>query len=81
VPKSRGRKKPAYIQPPAPSAPKGNPEWWVPVMVGLMVGGLAWVVVTYLMQSAYPIPGIGGWNLAIGFGLILAGFGMTMRWQ
>jgi hypothetical protein len=50
-------------------------------MLGLMVAGLLWVVVTYISQSAYPIPGIGSWNLAVGFALILAGFGMTMRWQ
>ena len=50
-------------------------------MLGLMIAGLLWVVVTYIAQSAYPIPGLGSWNLAVGFTLILVGFGMTMRWQ
>lgn len=81
MPESRGRKKPAYTPPPQPSAPKPNPRWWVPTMLGLMLVGLVWVVVTYIAQSAYPIPGIGSWNLAIGFGLVLAGFAMTMRWR
>lgn len=81
MPKSRVRKKARYVPPAAPSAPKPNPTWWAPVMVGLMVAGLAWVVVTYIAQTAWPIPGIGSWNLAIGFGMILAGFGMTMRWR
>jgi hypothetical protein len=50
-------------------------------MLTLMIVGLAWIVVTYMMQSQYPIPGIGQWNLAIGFVLILAGFGLTTRWH
>jgi len=58
-----------------------NPTWLVPVMLTLMVVGLAWIVVTYMMQSQYPIPGIGQWNLAIGFVLILAGFSLTTRWH
>jgi len=82
VPESRNRrKKPAYVPPPRDAAPKANPRWWVPTMLTLMVVGLAWVVVTYISQSQYPIPGIGSWNLAIGFGLILGGFGMTMNWR
>ncbi len=36
-------------------------------MIGLMVLGLLWIVATYLLSAAYPIPGIGQWNLAIGF--------------
>jgi len=58
-----------------------NPTWLVPVMLTLMVVGLAWIVVTYMMRSQYPIPGIGQWNLAIGFVLILAGFSLTTRWH
>lgn len=86
MPESRRRKKaPAVPKPQGTKAQgaraAGNPTWWAPVMLGLMVAGLLWVVVTYISQSAYPIPGIGSWNLAVGFALILAGFGMTMRWQ
>jgi len=50
-------------------------------MIGLMVSGLLWVVVTYISQTRYPIPGIENWNLAVGFVLILAGFGLTTRWH
>lgn len=82
MPESRRRKK-AFVVPAdgKPGARPGNPAWWVPVMLGLMLLGLVWVVVTYIAQSALPVPGIGSWNLAIGFALILAGFAMTMRWQ
>ena len=81
MPESRNRKKVAYTPPPASAAPKPNPSWWAPVMVGLMVLGLAWVVVTYLVGASYPIPGIGNWNIAIGFVIMLSGFAMTMRWR
>jgi hypothetical protein len=50
-------------------------------MVGLLILGLAWVVVYYLSQSKYPIPDIGNWNLAAGFGVLLSGFIMLTRWR
>jgi hypothetical protein len=50
-------------------------------MLSLMVVGLAWVVTTYIAQGDYPIPGIRNWNLAIGFVLMIGGFGMTTRWR
>lgn len=82
MPESRPRKKPAYTPPPAKaSGPKTNPRWLVPVMLGLMVLGLVWIVVTYISSSQYPIPGISQWNLAIGFAFVIAGFGLTTRWH
>ncbi|NCT91448.1 cell division protein CrgA [Cellulomonas sp. APG4] len=81
MPESRSRKKPAYTPPPEAKAEKGNPPWLVPTMVGLMLLGLAWVVVTYITQTAWPIPNIGNYNLLIGFALIIAGFGLTTRWR
>ncbi|NYJ76366.1 cell division protein CrgA [Allobranchiibius huperziae] len=59
-----------------------NPVWWVPLMVGFMVLGLLWLVVTYLAQGDYPAPKVGTvWNLGIGFVLVMAGFLMTTRWK
>jgi len=81
VPESRSRKKPAYTPPPASGAPKPNAPWFVPTMLGLMVLGLFWIVVTYWTGTDWPIPGIGNANLLIGFGLILGGFGLTTRWR
>ena len=82
MPESRVRKKSAYT-PPAPKAgpPKPNPRWFAPLMVGLLLVGLAWIVTFYISQTAYPIPKIADWNLVIGFGLLLTGFGMTTRWR
>lgn len=82
MPESRKRKKTE----PAPharteAAPTPSPKWWAPTMSTFMVVGLVWVVATYLFRGAFPIPGIGNWNLGIGFSLIMVGFLMTMRWR
>lgn len=84
MPESSRRKKsasqptttPAVAGPPAP-----NPRWYAPLMVGLMVLGLIWIVVFYITQQGYPVPGIGLWNLGIGFAIAMAGFLMTTRWR
>jgi hypothetical protein len=81
VPESRSRKKPAYVAPVQAGAPKVNPRWLVPLMITLMVVGLLWIVATYLLNAEYPVPGIGQWNLLIGFVLIIAGFTLTTRWH
>lgn len=66
---------------PDPLAPKGNPSWYVPVMLGLMIIGLLWVVVHYLTQGEFPVKAWGNWNLVAGFGFIIAGFLMTTNWR
>lgn len=66
-------------QTPGDAAP--NPVWFKPIMLGLMVLGLIWVIVFYLSGQALPIPGIQGWNLVIGFGIAFIGFLMTTRWR
>ena len=82
MPESKGRAKPAYTPPARPSKAKvGNPVWFVPVMLGLMVVGLLWIVVFYITSEQYPVDALGRWNLGIGFGLMLVGFGMTTRWR
>lgn len=64
---------------PADQAP--NPVWFKPIMLGLMLLGLVWVLVFYLSGTLYPIPDIGAWNLVIGFAIAFAGFLMTTRWR
>ena len=82
MPESKGRAKPAYTPPPQRHSKKtlSNPPWFVPLMLGLMVVGLIGVVAFYVSNNgSYPIPGIGYWNLGIGFGLMITGFMMTTR--
>jgi Uncharacterised protein family (UPF0233). len=81
VPESKSRKKAAYTPPQESTAVKPNPKWFLPTMISLLVAGLVWIVATYVLQGQYPIPGIGNWNLGIGFVLVLAGFGMMTRWR
>jgi VIT1/CCC1 family predicted Fe2+/Mn2+ transporter len=82
VPKSKTRQKSHYTAPQAKSAGPGViPPWFVPVLVASLVIGLVWIVVTYLTGFDFPIPGIRGWNLAIGFGFALFGLGMATRWK
>ncbi|GAB7192031.1 hypothetical protein NUM3379_27400 [Kineococcus sp. NUM-3379] len=64
-----------------PVIARPTPRWYVVTMVGLMILGLIWIVVFYISQTRYPVPGWGNWNLVAGFGLVLVGFAMTTRWR
>jgi hypothetical protein len=62
-------------------APKESPKWLAPTMIGLFIIGLLWIVVFYISQTEYPIPGIHAWNMVIGFVFIGAGFSLATRWR
>jgi hypothetical protein len=83
VPKSRVRQKTAYVPPPSRSASKKvSPPWVAITMVALFVLGIAWLAVYYV--SGGNLPGfstLGNWNLAIGFALLLGGFGFATQWH
>lgn len=82
MPESKGRphKKPAP-PPRATTSDVANPTWWAPVFITLLILGLIWVVVFYVTSGAWPVAAFGYWNLVAGFGLLLTGFAMTMRWR
>ena len=83
MPKSRIRRRFAFTPPKGrtDAVRIGSPRWLVPAMVACFVIGLLWVVVYYVTQTDYPIGGIGLWNMAIGFGLIIVGFALSTRWK
>lgn len=98
MPKSKVRKKPttATVSRNAPSVGVSratttgqrvkvagpSSTFYIVVMLGLMLLGLAWLVVNYLAGSNIPgMRELGNWNFAIGFALIIAGLLMTMRWR
>ena len=58
-----------------------NPVWLKPIMFGLMLLGLAWILTYYISGIGWPIPAIGAWNIAVGFGIMFVGFLMTTRWK
>ena len=87
MPKSKVRKKAAYSAPtnvsrrPVKVAGPTHPVY-VAVMLGLMLIGLAWLVVNYLAGDKIGfMVQLGAANFAIGFGLIVVGLLMTMRWR
>ena len=87
MPKSKVRKKAAYTQPPSAQrtpAKVAGPTHpvYVAVMLGLMLLGLAWLVVNYLAGDKIGFMiALGAWNFVIGFTLIVIGLLMTMRWR
>ncbi|MFN2496210.1 MAG: cell division protein CrgA [Pseudonocardiaceae bacterium] len=89
MPKSKVRKKSAYT-PPADrritmtkaTAPGPSHPVYVAVMLGVMLLGLAWLVVNYLAGEKIPLlNGLGNYNFLIGFALMIVGLLMTMRWR
>ncbi|TQN40700.1 uncharacterized protein UPF0233 [Blastococcus colisei] len=90
MPKSKVRKKSAYTPPEGvlqarstqPRALQPSPRWFAPVMVGLMLIGLLWIVVYYVAGDQIPfMVSLSAWNFAIGFGAMVAGLIMSMRWR
>ena len=82
MPRSPIRRKSAYTPPPAKSPARvGSPPWLPVLMVALFLIGLLWIVTYYVTTTAYPVPGIGAWNMAIGFGFVIAGFAVSTQWR
>ena len=93
MPKSKVRKKPdAPVRTASlSSSPSGkvlapSPTWYPIVMAVVLVLGLAYLVVYYLTSSGtdpnIPVMGdLGAWNFAVGFGVMLLGLIMAVRWR
>ena len=87
MPKSNVRKKKVYT-PPAELRPtqatttkKPSPVWVPALAVSLIVVGIAWLVTFYLSQGQYPVYSWRYWNLAIGFGAMVAALGVLSKWR
>ena len=83
MPESRSRKvkKKTYTPPPKSQARPPSPKWWIVSMLTVMLLGFVWLVIYYVSSGAWPMRALGNWNLAVAFGLILGGFGMTANWR
>ncbi|WDZ86090.1 cell division protein CrgA [Micromonospora cathayae] len=88
MPKSQVRKKKVYtpptdVRPTATTAATRKPSpVWLPILaVSLIVFGIAWLVVYYLSEQAYPVAVWGYWNLAVGFGAMVASLIVLSRWR
>ena len=82
MPVSKPRKT-AHVAPQtsAAEAYKPNPVWFKPVMFGLMIIGLLWIITFYITEGAFPVQAWGSWNIVAGFGIAIIGFLMTTRWR
>jgi hypothetical protein len=90
VPKSRVRKKKVYTPPTASKEASGStshtgrrpsPRWVPGLALVLFFVGIAWLVTYYMTQGSLPIEAITYWNLAIGFGALVAGLGVLTQWR
>lgn len=85
MPKSKVRKKKNTYVPPEVLEHEHeeieSPQWLAPVMVGAFLLGLIWIVIFYVSQTLYPIPGIGAWNMLVGFAFIGVGFSLATKWR
>ncbi|MES2169889.1 MAG: cell division protein CrgA [Actinomycetota bacterium] len=80
--RSNSRTKPARSEETRGGDDVPNPIWFRPIMFGLMIIGLAWIIVFYVSGSLQlPIPQFGDWNILVGFGILFLGFLMTTRWR
>lgn len=55
--------------------------WFKPIMFGLMLIGLAWIIVYYISGATLPVATLGDGNILVGFGILFVGFLMTTRWR
>lgn len=91
MPKSKVRKKPVTATRTTSTGPAArgltpSPAWYPIVMASVLLLGLAYMVVYYLTSSGtsphVPImAGLHAWNFAIGFGVMLLGLVMAVRWR
>lgn len=90
MPESRKRKKAASTPPPPAGGTvrkkKGpSPRWLAPLMLTLFGLGILWLVVFYLTEGrmgGLPVASdLANWNLLVGFGFIIAGFGLSTQWR
>ena len=83
MPESKRRKRTRHATPQtsAAQAYKPNPVWFKPVMFGLMIIGLLWIITFYISEGTLPVAAWGSGNIIAGFGIAIIGFLMTTRWR
>ena len=87
MPKSRIRKKKSEYEPEWVASERkavkiGPKPWIAPLMLGLFIFGLLWIVVFYITRGDIPLMReLGNWNLLVGFAFIGAGFAVSTKWR
>ncbi|MCW2713167.1 MAG: hypothetical protein JWN88_214 [Frankiales bacterium] len=88
MPESKKRKKKVSTSPTGAGAvqkKKGpSPRWLAPLMLVLFGIGVLWLVVYYIAPDFGGLPiasDLGGKNVFVGFGFIVAGFALSTQWR
>lgn len=84
MPESRKRKRPANSASAATTSVRRRPPSapWVGFSIaGFFAVGIVYLLFYYLSNGALPIKAINGWNIFVGFGFIVVGFGMLTQWR
>ena len=87
MPESKKRKKKVSTAASAarPVKKKGpSPRWLAPLMLILFGIGVLWLVVYYIAPDFGGLPiasELGGKNVFVGFGFIVAGFALSTQWR
>ncbi len=59
-----------------------SPSWYPITALVVLLLGLAWMVVYYIAGERVPwMNYLGPWNFAVGFGVMLLGLIMLVRWR
>jgi phosphatidylglycerophosphate synthase len=58
-----------------------SPVWLPATAVALIIAGIGWLVVYYLSETIYPVQAWGYWNLAVGFGAMVAALALLSKWR
>jgi hypothetical protein len=79
----KGRQRPrAHQTVPPPKNPLPSAPWLAPLAVGLLVAGVAVILLGYLFLQDVGWPIFGpNWGLVAGFALIIGGFLLLTRWR
>ncbi len=81
MPKSRSRQRQArrtYASPPPKRRPKASPRWYGFLVLGLILAGVAIIVLNYMGLMPGDTRQIWLWT---GLGMIAGGFGAATRWR
>ncbi len=88
MPKSKVRKKSDYTPPSTVVGSSSarqmapSPTWYPILMLIVLLIGLAWIATYYLAGERVPVmQNLGAWNFGIGFGCLVVGLVMAVRWR
>jgi len=86
VPVSKRRKPRKRNQPQGGAAVirkrRPSPQWVPGLMLAMFLIGIAWLLTYYFSNGGVlGMESLGGWNILVGFGFVVAGLGVATQWR